>query len=299
MPNAALIAGKQTVIEGLESAYDAFSDTSHRLKTRTGTAPLESGSVITDHAVAAPIEVTLTGVVSDLHLNGDARPQEAWSALLKAWKEVNTFRVITPWIVYPEMLVMDVNARESGFGIDFEIKLQEIQLVGREEAVPSFEALAPAADRQPEETLGTIAEPPTPSVEEALEELETTEDLTEDRNALDWLEDMNDKADRLIGSVIDNDLVRDLREIDEILRAPIIRDVVDRSGLDSTLQNIDAFASRAGYSQFQRAEAIGGLKRARRFVDKKINRNNRKRIDNMSNYIGLNYQGPGEFGATA
>ena len=288
MPNAALIAGRQTVIEGLEGGYDAFSDTSHKLRTRTGSAPLERGTSVTDHAVAEPIEVTLSGVVSDLTMNGEGRAREAWTTILKNWKEVNTFRVVTPFVVYPEMIIAEIDAPEAGFGFNFTLKMVEIQIVGREEQVPSFQALAPAKDRQPASTLGTVANVGESDIAMAVEDVKADPPLKRSNNPLDWLRDANNKANDLIGSLNDNTLISEARELNGILSAPIFQGVNQTIGLNSAIGRLDGEVGSGRYTLLQSQQAESQLRRAVDFAVAKTNQSNEQRNTMLIGYVENN-----------
>lgn len=298
MPNAALIVGKQTVIQGLEGAYDVLENTAHKLRTRTGSAPLENGAEITDHAVSEPIRMNLTGIVSDLTVNGEARAREAWEIIVGAQQSVQTFRIVTPWIVYPQMLIKDVDAHEEGFGIGFTIKLEEIQIVGREEAVPSFEALPPAKDRQPLRQFGTVANVANPNVSGRLANLRSspilnpltitridTESIlptinpTPERsnNPLDWLKDVNDRATQFINALNDNDLINAARDINDVFQLPLVRQVVEIDELNDFLNGLDGRVAEGRYTQAQATQARMQISRAVKSLSSAANTLNERR----------------------
>ncbi len=289
MPNAALIAGKQTVIQGLEGGYDAFSDTSHRLQTRTGTAPLESGAQITDHAVAQPIELTLSGVVSDLTVNGQGRAREAWGTILKNWKEVETFSVVTPWVVYPQMIIQELTAPESGFGFNFTLKLVEIQLVGQDDVVPSFQALAPAINRQPLQQFGTVANISPLNFDLAQQEFNDSPPLKASNNPLDWLKRTNEKVNNFIGALADNDLINRAREINDVFGTGILSKVTDMSGLNSFLEDLDSEVASGNYTRMQADEAIDQIGRAKDLITETVNDLNSRRKHDLNNFVDINY----------
>ena len=289
MPNAALVAGRQTVIEGLSGGYDAFSATSHKLSTRTGTAPLENGTQITDHAVAAPIELTLEGIVSDLTVNGAGRAREAWSVILKAWKEVNTFRVVTPWVVYPEMIIKEINAPEAGFGFEFTLKLEEIQIVGREEQVPSFQALEPAAQRQPEIQLGTVANVAVPDIDEAMKNLLEDPELKTSNNPLDWYRDAVAKKNEFVGAIADSNLIQEAREISDIFGAEIFGDISEIDDINTFLNGLDAEVEEGIWTQEEADRQAEQAKRGIEYLTNKVNQNTEQENEMLVGYVENNY----------
>ena len=61
MPNTPLIIRALTAVEGLVLVVDGYPHHQHKLSTRMGGEPLEDGREVTDHVVAAPTTVVLTG----------------------------------------------------------------------------------------------------------------------------------------------------------------------------------------------------------------------------------------------
>ena len=58
-----------------DSAIDGFPTETHILSSRFGGEPLEDGRTVTDHVVAEPAAIELTGIVSDL--SGAQRPRRS------------------------------------------------------------------------------------------------------------------------------------------------------------------------------------------------------------------------------
>ena len=74
---------------------DGYLSHEHELTTRTGGEPLEDGREVTDHVVAAPQKVILTGQASDMR--GGSRAKDAWQAIEELHKAAEPVRVITEW----------------------------------------------------------------------------------------------------------------------------------------------------------------------------------------------------------
>jgi len=170
MPNIALVPNRATRIAALEAVVDGFPDISHSLKISTGGAPLETGARITDHAVAMPPTLELNGVVSNMRVitaTADAgfslhRPDpgaDAWNALKRLVDDVEPVEVITPWAVYPEMLIRDATAKDTSGGMAFSLRLESILRVGARALPISTAATGPAAERQSEVQRGKLHAP--------------------------------------------------------------------------------------------------------------------------------------------
>ena len=103
---------------------DGFPNHQHRLSTRIGDEPLEEGREVTDHVIAAPQGVTLTGVVSDM--GGSQRPAAAWQEIVRIWQAAEPVRVVTEWETLNEMVIARCDASPSGRGMDFTMELRHI-----------------------------------------------------------------------------------------------------------------------------------------------------------------------------
>lgn len=71
MINVAIVPAAVSRIPALEAVVDGLPETAHRIGSRISTDPLESGASISDHAQSRPIELRLSGWVSNVRL---ARP---------------------------------------------------------------------------------------------------------------------------------------------------------------------------------------------------------------------------------
>ena len=162
MNQIALIPSQTTRIPALSAWVNGFPSITHKLTTGTGDAPLEDGARITDHAVALPDRLELTGWVSRLRSSrgGDARG--AWSALRKLHRATEPIEVITPWATYREMLVIDVTAEQVGSeGMRFTLKLDAILRVGtfNPAVVVGVAAMGAAMERMGEVVRGRVYAP--------------------------------------------------------------------------------------------------------------------------------------------
>lgn len=161
MPNAALIPRRATKIEPLVAVVDGYPETRHTLRVETGEAPLEDGTVVQDHAVARSERLTLTGWVSDLSsADGTRRARDAWTAIRRLHREVETLEVITAFGSYPEMLITEASSEEVGGGMQFTLKLSEVIRVGRERHAVSGDATGPAVGRQSTSERGLVSASP-------------------------------------------------------------------------------------------------------------------------------------------
>ena len=157
MPNRPVIIRAQTLLTPLIIYVDGYPRRSHKLATRTGGEPLEDGREVTDHAVAEPRMLVLTGIVSDF--GGPHRPRTAWRVIEDLHQAEEPIAVVTEWRTYPEMLIARCEGIAQGRGLRFELELREVLRVqGAVGAVVPASALAgPAQDRSGEVTQGRVA----------------------------------------------------------------------------------------------------------------------------------------------
>lgn len=156
MPNRPLIFRASTLVRGLVLYVDGYPGRVHRLVTRTGGQPVEDGRRITDHAVAEPRSLVLTGSVSDM--GGIQRPKEAWAAIEDLHQREEPVRVVTEWRTYPEMLIKRCEGTATGRGLRFEMEVEEVIRVSttEEPSVPSTALSGSARDRSGETARGRV-----------------------------------------------------------------------------------------------------------------------------------------------
>ena len=128
MPNQPIIVRAMSIVAGLALQVDGYLSHEHELTTRTGGEPLEDGREVTDHVVAAPQKVILTGQASDMR--GGSRAKDAWQAIEELHKAAEPVRVITEWGSYNEMVIARCKGQSVGRGLRFEMELREILRVG-------------------------------------------------------------------------------------------------------------------------------------------------------------------------
>ena len=157
MPNTPVILRARSLVAPLALLVDGYPDRRHKLTSRTGSEPLEDGREATDHNVANPAVLQLTGSVSDL--GGDQRPTAAWRAIVKIWKASEPVRVITEWETYPEMIIGRCEGIPIGRGLRFEMEMREIIRVhtGFAFEVPSTAQAGVANNRSAESTRGRVS----------------------------------------------------------------------------------------------------------------------------------------------
>ena len=157
MPNVALIPSQSVRIPMLVGVVDGFPDVQHELTISTGNAPLESGAVITDHANPNPARLELTGWVSNLNTaRGSGHVLDAFEALLKINEQAELLTVVTPWHTYFEMLALEIKPTQTGKGMRFSMKLEQVQRVTFAGALGFLRSSGPARERTPVVTRGTV-----------------------------------------------------------------------------------------------------------------------------------------------
>ena len=139
MPNTPLIISAATIVEPLRFSVDGYPTHTHKLSTKTGSEPLEDGRDVTDHVVAAPKVLALTGSVSDMRHG--LRPRVAWQLIEHLHAQSEPVHVTTEWGVYPEMVITSCQAQPAGRGLTFDMELTEILRVSTTER-PSVPLLA-------------------------------------------------------------------------------------------------------------------------------------------------------------
>ena len=167
MPNAALIPDRNVSVPILADVVHGYPEASFRLSTSASKSPLEDGVSATDHAVALPDEIELEGWVSDLARSGSGPARDdaakAWETLQRIQKESEPIEVITPWGTYDEALIVRCKARQTGGGMQFTLKLQEIIRVGVSDSAISDSATGPARFRPSRTVRGNVPSPSIPS----------------------------------------------------------------------------------------------------------------------------------------
>ena len=162
MPNVALVPAHATRIPTLEGYIDGFPDELHKLVTDTGKSPLEDGSIITDHAVARAEQLELTGITSDLTIEGVAHPRAAMEHLRALHRAVTALTVVTPFGTYRDMLITEIKAQRAGNGLRFTMKLEHLLRVGVRDEEVGPDVGGPAEGRTSEVQRGAVPAVPAP-----------------------------------------------------------------------------------------------------------------------------------------
>ena len=137
MPSGPLALLPRATIPGLVGWVDGYLAEDHQVNVRTLTYPVEEGADITDHAVRDPIEIELTGYVSDLIILEDSveknkgiRASSAWEQILQMADERMETNVVTMLGEYENMILTSASAsisNQTGRGLEFTIRLKEIR----------------------------------------------------------------------------------------------------------------------------------------------------------------------------
>ena len=159
MPNVALVPSLAARIPPLEATVDGFPKSSVEAESAVGESPLESGATLTDHAVAKPIVMNLSGLVSDLGTSEENastdRSAAAWEAIQKLRADNELVTVLHPFGTFPNMLVKSVSAQQSGRGMSFSMELVQVLMVGlRHDGEVGQSATGPAEERTSEISRG-------------------------------------------------------------------------------------------------------------------------------------------------
>ena len=125
MTTTGIYSGSALIAE-LQGRVTGYDTAEHRATMSVTQYPVERGGSLTDHAVALPKVVKLTGVVSDLRGHD---PQVAWRQLERLQDELRRVTVFTPVRVYRDMLIVKAEAQSdvrSGAGLRVQLELQEV-----------------------------------------------------------------------------------------------------------------------------------------------------------------------------
>ena len=157
MPNVALVPALSTRITDLDDVVSTFLDLNIKLRTHVGTEPVEDGSSVNDHAVANSIGIVLSGTVSDQTTEGSAAAAAAFERMHRLHENPTPLTVITPWFVFDEVLIEEIDTRQRGAGMDFTAKLIRLNRVGVDSA--GTNTSGPADGRSPTVNRGRVISP--------------------------------------------------------------------------------------------------------------------------------------------
>ena len=144
---------------------DGFPQTTARHKANVSTSPIETGEQVADHAVALPTSITVQGHITDQE--SESRPRIAWDNIRRQSGGVMPVTVVTPWHIYPEMIITEATATQQGAGLVITLKLTEVLRVGVRsvpttagEATPlGTDPSGPAAERTDNQQRGNVLSP--------------------------------------------------------------------------------------------------------------------------------------------
>lgn len=155
--NISVFPALATNAPALAAVIDGYTNISHRLGSRVGSEPLEDGASISDHAVAAPKELSLEGEVSGLNVLGiSAKAGAAWALLSQFNKESKLINILTPWGFYENMIIRSLNAKQVGSGMRFSMELREVKRVGLGGLLTAERVTGPAEERTGEVKRGRV-----------------------------------------------------------------------------------------------------------------------------------------------
>ena len=129
------------VVPELTIFVDDYTSERHRQPLEHSEYPVESGALITDHLVARPLELELTGIVSDAlrarHTEGstplEVRGSAAWQRIRDLAHETRPLaEVFTGAGTYRNLALVDAEARvrsDTGKTLEFTLRFREVQEV--------------------------------------------------------------------------------------------------------------------------------------------------------------------------
>jgi hypothetical protein len=133
---------KTTVIRKLGAfSFDAVFSESHTHELEVTDNPIETGSVVSDHAFMLPIRLTLTAGVSDTPLaeinndqfaGGQGRSVKAFDLITQLQRFAEPFDVQTKLRLYKNIICTKIDVfqdKENQFALDFTAELREVIIV--------------------------------------------------------------------------------------------------------------------------------------------------------------------------
>lgn len=130
-----LLFGKkyaQTSVAGI--VLDAVLEEDHIYNASVSTYPIENNETISDHIINEPVNLQITGVVSDTpisFLSPFNRSINAFDALVDVYNRKERISVVTGIKVYTDMVITTLQVprnAQSGQSLSFNISLQKVLL---------------------------------------------------------------------------------------------------------------------------------------------------------------------------
>ena len=161
----------RTSIDQLTGRVDVYPIEQHTYELSTTEYPVESGSVLTDQAVARRAKIRLDGHVSDVmaapgNAFGRDRAADTWGAIERLFRKRITVTVTTDYRVYRDMLIVRAVARRdksTGRALSFVIDLAEVLFTDTD--IVRFDresVVGPAVDRTDLVDRGDVVAPVVP-----------------------------------------------------------------------------------------------------------------------------------------
>jgi len=123
-------------ITTLLGVIDAIPEEQHVASVGVSDYPIETGATLTDHAFIKPIELNITGIISDVLINTFTtlatpfRDREGWERILLQLQRRELVTIVTLLKTYNDMLITRVsprkNARIGGRGMQFSMQLRQV-----------------------------------------------------------------------------------------------------------------------------------------------------------------------------
>lgn len=149
-----------TQIEEIRGLVDLHPSESHNQKVSKTSNPVENGASTTDNAVVEPRTLRLSGVVSDLRLEGTEvfsylpgkeLAKDAWARLKYLQVQCEPLTVVTMLETYENMLIVDLDApvnEKTGHALEFTISLEEMLFADTELSKLSSSKVKGASDNE-------------------------------------------------------------------------------------------------------------------------------------------------------
>lgn len=144
--------GRSTVIEALE--LDASLSEEHTSEAEVTEHPIETGSDISDHKRKKPVQVKITGLITNTPLrffnfdSGDAAVS-AWDVLQQMQQSKVLLTVITSLKTYENMAIVALSAprdAKRGHSLEFTATMREIFTAKSETVAPPLSPAKPPKD---------------------------------------------------------------------------------------------------------------------------------------------------------
>jgi hypothetical protein len=179
--------------------FDVTTEETESRSTDWTSNPVENGLDVSDNAVVKPINLSLSGVISDTPLNSVLVPlpntaKDAYDTLIRLQESRSLVTVVTGLEVYPNMGIVSVDSSrnsKTGQTLRPKVKLRQVRLVTSVEIAIPPELLKPKVSASAQSGIDAGKQPTT---DIPYDGDEVTASITEETEAMDIFNDKSAAA---------------------------------------------------------------------------------------------------------